>query len=198
MIIGLTGGIATGKSTVSNMLKEKGFPVIDADIAARAVVEPGQPALQEIMNAFGSDVLSADGSLNRQKLGSIIFHDKEKRKKLNEIVHPAVRSWMMAEKDKAVRKGYKTIVFDIPLLFESKLTWMADRTLLVYTDPAVQLQRLMNRNGYTEEEASARIQSQMPIEEKKELADDIINNSGTKEETAKQLEHWLTRLRLDS
>lgn len=198
MIIGLTGGIASGKSTVSNMLGEKGFPIIDADIAARAVVEPGQPALQEIADTFGSDLLMADGSLNREKLGSIIFHDEAKRKQLNEIVHPAVRAWMIAEKNKAIEKGHKTIIFDIPLLFESKLTWMANRTLLVYIAPAIQLQRLMSRNSYTEEEASARIRSQMPIEEKKGLADDVIDNSGTREETAKQLEQWLTRLRLDS
>lgn len=198
MIIGLTGGIASGKSTVSNMLSEKGFPIIDADIAARAVVEPGEPALQEIADTFGHDVLMADGTLNREKLGSIIFHDEAKRKQLNEIIHPAVRAWMMVERDKAIEKGHKTIIFDIPLLFESRLTWMADRTLLIYVAPAIQLQRLMNRNGYTEEQASARIESQMPIEEKKELADDIIDNSGTKEETAKQLEQWLARLRLDS
>lgn len=198
MIIGLTGGIASGKSTVSNMLREKGFPIIDADIAARAVVEPGQLALQEVADTFGHDVLMADGSLNREKLGSIIFHDEAKRKQLNEIIHPAVRAWMMAERDKAIEKGHKTIVFDIPLLFESKLTWMADRTVLIYVAPAIQLQRLMNRNGYTEEQASARIKSQMPIEEKKGLADDIIDNSGTREETAKQLEQWLARLRLDS
>ncbi|WP_050181149.1 dephospho-CoA kinase [Domibacillus robiginosus] len=198
MIIGLTGGIASGKSTVSDMLKEKGFPVIDADIAARAVVEPGQPALQKIADTFGRDILSSDGTLNREKLGSVIFHDEEKRKQLNEIVHPAVRAWMMAEKDKAIDKGHKTIVFDVPLLFESKLTWMADRTLLIYVAPPIQLERLMKRNGYTEEEASARIASQMPIEEKKELADDIIDNSGTKEETAKQLEQWLARLGIDS
>lgn len=198
MIIGLTGGIASGKSTVSNMLREKGFPIIDADIAARAVVEPGQPALQEIADLFGHDVLISNGSLNREKLGSIIFHDETKRKQLNEIIHPAVRAWMMAERDKAIEKGYKTIIFDIPLLFESKLTWMVDRTVLIYVAPVIQLQRLMSRNGYTEEEACVRIRSQIPIEEKKELADEIIDNSGTREETAKQLEQWLTRLRLDS
>lgn len=198
MIMGLTGGIASGKSTVSNMLREKGFPIIDADIASRAVVEPGQPALQEIADTFGHDMLMADGSLNREKLGSIIFHDETKRKQLNEIIHPAVRAWMMEERDKAIEKGHKTIIFDIPLLFESKLTWMVDRTVLIYVAPAIQLQRLMNRNGYTEEQASARIRSQMPIEEKKRLADDIIDNSGTREETAKQLEQWLARLRLNS
>lgn len=198
MIIGLTGGIASGKSTVSSLLKEKGFTVIDADIAARAVVMPGQPALLKIVEVFGSVILALDGTLNREKLGSIIFHDESKRKQLNDIVHPAVRAWMLSEKNNAIEAGHETIIFDIPLLFESKLTWMADRTLLIYVEPAVQLKRLMDRNGYTEQEAAARIQSQMPINEKKALADDIIDNSGTIEKTIEQLSNWITRLGLES
>ncbi len=193
MIIGLTGGIASGKSTVSNMLKEKGFTVIDADIAARAVVEPGRSALKEIVRQFGFGVLTEEGTLDRAKMGSIVFQDKEKRKQLNEIVHPAVRQWMLAEKSKAMEAGKKTIFYDIPLLFESKLTWMVDKTLLVYVEPDIQLERLMKRNGFTEQEAKARIQSQMPITEKRKLADKIIDNSRTIEETTKQLNEWITR-----
>lgn len=198
MIIGLTGGIASGKSTVSRLLKEKGFTVIDADIAARAVVTPGQPALLQIVEVFGKDVLAEDGTLNREKLGSIIFHNESKRQRLNDIVHPAIRAWMLSEKDKAIEAGQETIIFDIPLLFESKLTWIADRTLLIYVEPHIQLKRLMERNGYTEQEAAARIQSQMPINEKKTLADDIIDNSGTIEKTIEQLHGWITLLRINS
>ncbi|OLN22660.1 dephospho-CoA kinase [Domibacillus antri] len=198
LIIGLTGGIASGKSTVSNMLKEKGYTIIDADIAARVVVEPGQPALQKIMNVFGPDILTAEGTLDRAKLGAIVFHDEEKRKQLNEIVHPAVRKWMMDQKEEAIAAGKKTILFDSPLLFESNLTWMVDKTLLIYVDPKTQLHRLMARNGFTEQEAKARIQSQWPIDEKKELADDVIDNSSTLAETERQVNEWITRLRLES
>jgi dephospho-CoA kinase len=198
MIIGLTGGIASGKSTVSNMLKEKGFTVIDADIAARAVVEPGQPALQKIIDVFGPDIQTANGALDRPKLGAIVFHDEEKRKQLNKIVHPAVRKWMIDQKEEAIIAGKKTIFFDIPLLFESNLTWMVEKIVLVYVNPETQLKRLMERNHFSEEEAVARIQSQMPIDEKKERADDIINNNGTIDETEKQVNKWITRLRLET
>ncbi|WP_046174036.1 dephospho-CoA kinase [Domibacillus indicus] len=196
MIIGLTGGIASGKSTVSQLLKNKGFTVIDADIASRAVVMPGQPVLEQIVQLFGNEMLFQDGTLNRKKLGEVIFGDEFKRKQLNEIIHPAVRTWMLSEKDKAIAAGCRTIIFDIPLLFESKLAWMAERTLLIYVTPEIQLERLMNRNGYTEKEAMDRIESQMPINEKKKLADDMIDNSGTIDKTKEQLDHWLAQLRL--
>lgn len=196
MIIGLTGGIASGKSTVSSMLKQKGFTVIDADIAARAVVEPGEPALLEIVRVFGEAVLTDEKKLDRAKMAAIVFHDEAKRQLLNSIVHPAVRSWMLERKKQAIQSGKNTIVFDIPLLFESKLEWMADRTLLVYVEPRQQLIRLKNRNHLSDKEACARIQSQMPIDQKKQLADDVIDNSGTMKETNEQLESWIARLRL--
>ncbi|OMP67475.1 dephospho-CoA kinase [Domibacillus epiphyticus] len=198
IIIGLTGGIASGKSTVSSIMAEKGFTVIDADKAARIVVEPGQPALQKIINVFGSAILTSEGTLDRVKMGGIVFHDEEKRKQLNEIVHPSVRKWMLDEKEKAVEAGKRTIIFDLPLLFESKLTWMVDKSLLIYVDPETQLKRLMKRNSYTEQEAHARIRSQMPINEKKELADYIIDNSGSLDETVKQVNKWIARLRLET
>lgn len=196
MIIGLTGGIATGKSTVSGLLKEKGFAIIDADVAARKVVEPGQAALERIKEVFGSEIVTEEGTLNREKLGAIVFHEEAKRKQLNAIVHPAVREWMLSEKENAVQAGSRTIILDIPLLFESKLEWMAERTLLVYAAPAVQLSRLMKRNSYSEPEAAARINAQMPIEDKKALADDIIDNSGPLNATKQQVEDWITRLNL--
>ncbi len=196
MIIGLTGGIASGKSTVSNLLKEKGFTVIDADIAARVVVEPGQPVLENIIEVFGPGIRTSDGALDRPALGKMVFHDEEKRKQLNEIIHPAVRKWMIDQKEKAIIAGKKTIILDIPLLFESDLTWMVEKTLLVYVDPETQLKRLMERNNYLEEEAKARIQSQMPIDEKRARADDIINNNGTIDETENQVNKWITQLRI--
>lgn len=186
-IIGLTGGIASGKSTVSNWLLSQGYPVVDADIAARKVVEPGMPALREITEAFGADILLEDGTLNRKKLGSLIFSDEEKRQMLNAIVHPAVREWMSRETERAFNEGAAIVIMDIPLLFESKLTHMVEETVLVYVSKETQLKRLMGRDGYNEADALARIHAQMPIDEKRKLADYIIDNNGTIPETIKQI-----------
>ncbi len=186
-IIGVTGGIASGKSSVSKWLISKGYPVIDADIAARKVVEPGMPALEEIKNAFGQDICLTDGTLDRKKLGSIVFSNSEKRQMLNGIVHPAVRKWMMEETEKALHEGKELVFMDIPLLFESNLTHMVEEIILVYVKPEVQLKRLMARDHFTEEEALARIRAQMPIDDKKKLADYIVDNNGEFFETEEQL-----------
>ncbi|MGG4012214.1 dephospho-CoA kinase [Bacillus smithii] len=188
-IIGLTGGIASGKSTVSSLLKEKGFTVIDADVAARIVVQPGEEAYKKIVETFGKDILLENGEINRPKLGDLVFRDEQKRLQLNAIVHPAVRKQMLLEKEQAIRNGKQTIFLDIPLLFESGLTWMVDKTIAVYVDENIQLQRLMKRNGLDKEAAEIRISAQMPLEEKASKADAVINNNGTITETKKQLEH---------
>ncbi|MGM0853390.1 MAG: dephospho-CoA kinase [Bacillota bacterium] len=191
-IIGLTGGIASGKSTVSKMLNEKDYTIIDADLAARMVVEVDQPAYLTIVEEFGEHILhDHDSTINREKLGQIIFNSEEKRKKLNGIVHPAVRSMMLAHKDEAILEGKNTIFMDIPLLFESDLTWMVDRTLVVYVNKETQLSRLMERNHFTREEALARIASQFPLKDKASLADAVIDNNGTLDETKEQLESLL-------
>ncbi|WP_313800707.1 dephospho-CoA kinase [Cytobacillus sp.] len=192
IVVGLTGGIASGKSTVSSILIEKGITVFDADIEARLAVEKGEEAYYEIISQFGEEVLHVDESIDRGKLGSIIFHNQEKRFVLNNIVHPAVRKRMIMKKEKAVADGEKLIIMDIPLLFESKLTFLVDRTLLVYVDETIQLERLMERNHLSKEDAIARIHSQMPLKEKIQLADAVINNNGTIEETKKQLLDILT------
>lgn len=193
MIIGLTGSIATGKSTVSRMLKQKGYRIVDADEISRLVVEPGSPVLGQITVAFGEDVLQTDGSLNREKLGSLIFNDEEKRKKLNGIIHPAVRAEMLRQKNEWLAKGASTVIMDIPLLFESKLQSYVDKIIVVSASPAVQRERLIARNGYTEAEADARIHSQLPIIEKENGADAVIDNNGTVEETEKQLDEILLK-----
>jgi len=193
-VVGLTGGIASGKSTVSNMLKELGITVIDADLEARAVVEPGEDAYNQILEHFGKKILLEDGSINRPKLGEIIFNNKEERLVLNGIVHPAVRKKMNEKKEAAVKRGEFIIVMDIPLLFESELTGLVEKIILVYVDEAVQLERLMIRNDYSKEEAIARIRSQMPLEEKKERSDFIIDNNGSLELTQKQLNTILQKL----
>ncbi|MFS0780628.1 dephospho-CoA kinase [Bacillus sp. 1P06AnD] len=192
-IIGITGGIASGKSTVSAMITEMGYTVVDADVAARAVVEPGQKAYGTVVEQFGRDILCEDGTLNRAKLGGIIFHDEEKRLLLNSIVHPAVREYMDEQRDAAFARGESVVFMDIPLLFESKLQGTVDQSILVYVDYVVQLKRLMERNGFSEEEAKARIRSQMPLEDKKAMADAVIENNGSIEETKEQIRHILHR-----
>ena len=187
MVIGITGGIASGKSTVSPFISSLGCTVVDADVASRKVMEPGEEAYQQVKDAFGESVFKEDGNLNRETLGAIIFHNKEKRQLLNSIVHPAVRKWMNTQQEEAFARGEEVVFVDIPLLFESKLTSTVNRTLLVYVDDDVQLARLMERNDFSKEEALARIQSQMPLVEKKKLADEVINNNGTIEDTKKQL-----------
>ena len=188
VVIGLTGGIASGKSTVSQMFRELSIPVIDADIIAREVVEQGKEAYKEIVEVFGEDVLQVDGELDRQRLGSIVFHNEEKRLQLNKIVHPAVRKEMNAQKDMYIKEGVQAVVLDIPLLFEGKLTALVDRIVVVAVSPSMQLERLMKRNGFTEEDAKARIDSQMPLAEKVTLANKVIYNDGTIAETKAQLQ----------
>lgn len=187
LTIGLTGGIASGKSTVSNMLTDMGIPVIDADLIARKVVEPGEEAYKKIVETFGKDILHPNLSIDRVKLGSIIFNDENKRLILNQIVHPAVRQKMLADREDYIAHGEKTVILDIPLLFESKLTKIVDRTILVYVDREIQLKRLMERNNFSKEEAEARINSQMPLVEKVQMADEVLNNNGDINETKKQL-----------
>ncbi|MEW4306474.1 dephospho-CoA kinase [Rossellomorea marisflavi] len=190
-IIGLTGGIASGKSTVSAFLQDKGYTIIDADLAARMVVEVGQPAYLAIVEAFGKGILQENGQIDRAGLGAIIFNDQTKRNLLNGIVHPAVRSLMLSHKDEAIENGKQTVIMDIPLLFESDLTWMVDRTIVVTVEEDVQLSRLMKRNELTEEEAASRISSQLPLREKAEKADAVIDNNGSVEDTLKQVEELL-------
>ncbi|MFP7493340.1 dephospho-CoA kinase [Terribacillus saccharophilus] len=190
IVIGLTGGIASGKSTVSNLFRDCNIPVVDADIVAREVVEPGEPALAAIVEAFGSDVLLVDGSLDRPKLGSIIFRDPKKREQLNTIVHPVVRERMTADRDRLLTQ-HPAVVLDIPLLFEGDQLHLVDKIVVVTVDPQVQLERLMIRNDLTEQAALDRINSQMPLSEKAARADAVIDNNGSKAQTKVQLEKLL-------
>ncbi|SEQ72049.1 dephospho-CoA kinase [Piscibacillus halophilus] len=191
LIIGLTGSIATGKSTVSNMFKAWEIPVVDADQIAREVVEPGKPAYQKIVEHFGKKVLYDNGTLNRKKLGEIVFGNDEERKKLNSFIHPEIRKEMVRQREEYVSAGESAVVLDIPLLFESKLFDYVDKVLVVYVDPEIQLERLMERDGSDKEEALSRIQSQIPITEKKERADAIVDNTGTIENSKEQLKEIL-------
>ncbi|EAE6382617.1 dephospho-CoA kinase [Listeria monocytogenes] len=191
--IGLTGSVATGKSTVSNMIQHAGIPLVDADIAARKVVEPGTEGLKEIVAYFGEEILLADGTLDRAKLGEIIFKDKEKREKLNEITHPRVKDYMLEARERFFRAGEELVFFDIPLLFESHLESLVDQIVVVWTAPETELKRLMERNNLTKEEALRRIESQMGIDEKARKADFVIDNNESLEKTQKQVYTFIER-----
>lgn len=192
MIIGLTGSIASGKSTVAKMMRELGLPIVDADVVARDVVEPGTKTLQEIVQNFGEGILLEDGHLNRPKLGDIIFHEPAKRKILNDIMHPAIREEMLRQRDAYLAAGEKHVVMDIPLLFESKLQHFVERILVVSVKEEVQLRRLMERNALSKEDALARIRSQLPLSVKEKGAHAVIYNNEKIEQTEEQLKKILT------
>lgn len=184
IIAGLTGGIATGKSTVAAFFRQAGAIIIDADRIAREVVRPGLPAWCRIVEAFGREILREDGEIHRERLGGVIFHDAARKAILNRIVHPFVFE-AMADEMEAVRRADPrgVVIQDIPLLFESGMERALPRIIVVYVPESVQLIRLMRRNHLSEAEAMARIRSQIPIEEKKRRADILIDNSGTLAET---------------
>lgn len=187
LIVGLTGGIASGKSTVSQMILELGFPIVDADIVAREVVEIGEDTYTQLIDSFGKEILHEDKTLNRQALGNIIFHDEEKRLLLNSIMHPAIRQRIQQQKNNYLEDGCDTVFLDIPLLLEGEETYGTDKILVVSVTSELQLERLMKRNHLSEVDAKARISSQMSLNEKVSLADAVIDNSGTMEESKKQL-----------
>ncbi|MCL6453326.1 MAG: dephospho-CoA kinase [Alicyclobacillus sp.] len=189
MIVGLTGGIATGKSTVTRILRGLGAYVVDADVWARRVVEPGSDGLRQVVAAFGPDILQPDGSLDRRALGRRVFADDTARARLNEIIHPLVRAGMKAE-TAAYRAEHleRPVVWDVPLLFEGETQRLVDTTVLVYVPEHVQLARLMARDGCSEADAWARIRAQMPIDEKRRRAAYVIDNSGELADTRRQVE----------
>lgn len=197
MNIGLTGGIATGKSTVAKLLTDKGAMLIDLDRIAREVVAPGQPALERIARQFGQAVLLPDGSLDRKRLGGIVFADPDKRKQLEAITHPAIRSLMRGRmQDNARLHPDRLTVVDVPLLYESRLASEFDRVVVVYVPREEQLRRLMARDKLSREDAGKRLSAQMDIEEKRALADFVIDNGGSPESTALQVDRLWRELGL--
>jgi dephospho-CoA kinase len=185
LLVGLTGGIASGKSTVGRMLARAGIPLVDADALAREAVLPGTAALGSIVERFGPEVLLADGSLDRKKLGAIAFVNADARHDLNAIVHPRVSA--LALESLAVLSHHAVVVYEVPLLFENQLEGMMGKTLLVAVAPKVQRARLMARDGSSAAEADARIGAQMPLQDKRTRADVVIDNDGTLEELATKL-----------
>ncbi|MBY8908515.1 dephospho-CoA kinase [Salinicoccus roseus] len=191
-VIGLTGGIASGKSTASDYIRSKGYPVLDADTYAKKATAKGGPAYQGIIDHFGADLLQDDGEIDRRKLGAIVFNDDGERKVLNQLVHPEVRRMMDADKDRLAEEGH--VFLDIPLLFENGLDRQCDITLTVYVDQETQIERLMERNGFSHSEALSRINSQMPLSEKRDRSDEVLDNSGSKNELYAQIEDFLANI----
>jgi len=184
LLVGLTGGIATGKSTVTGFLASPSVRVVDADTLAREVVEPGTSAHALIVAEFGKDVLEPDGRLDRARMAEIVFADAAKRKRLEAITHPAIRGRFERLMADLERQGFHGIlIWDAALLVESGGHNKMDKVVVVTTDPATQLHRLMARDSSTEEAARARTASQMPLAVKARVADYVIDNAGTREET---------------
>jgi dephospho-CoA kinase len=194
MLVGLTGGIASGKSQACHYFAELGIPIVDADIVARQVVEPGQPALAQIADYFGPEILLDDGSLNRRLLRQLIFNDQQKKHWLNQLLHPLIREQMLLQLKQA-RGPYKILV--APLLFENHLDKLTDRSLLIDVPVALQVQRTTARDGVDAQQAQQIIDAQMSRDDKRAAADDIIdNNQGLDELKQKVLAQHLIYLEL--
>ncbi|GMH45481.1 hypothetical protein BSKO_13438 [Bryopsis sp. KO-2023] len=195
-VVGLTGGIATGKTTVSNSLKAAGVAVIDCDEIAHDVVRKGRWAWRRVVSTFGSQVLQSNGELDREALGELVFKNETARRKLNTATHlpvfletikQIVRNWALCR---------TMVVVDMPLLFETKSNKYMKPSILVYCDEKSQLERLMSRNGFTEAHAKSRIASQMPLAEKKKMADILIDNSGSKDALKQKVADVIVQIKL--
>ena len=188
LLVGLTGGIASGKSAVSRQLAEMGCRVVDADVLAREVVRRGEPAWRAIVAEFGRDVLGPDGQLDRKRLGAVVFADPARRKVLEAMTHPAIMARRQSIVDAWAAEGFEgVVVLDIPLLIEVGAAAHVDRVVLVYAEREVQLERLMGRDGFDRAEAERRVASQLPLTEKVRHAHFVVDNSGALEETAAQV-----------
>ena len=201
VVVGLSGGIGTGKSSVARLFAEAGAVVIDADAIVHELQAPGTPLLAEIAEAFGPEVLRADGSLDRERLGSIVFRDPEARRRLGAIVHPKVGAEMLRRLEAARAAGARLVVLDIPLLFEGRKAGTGsaallgfDASVLAYAPEALQIERQIARDRCSRDEALRRIRAQLPIEEKRALADHVIDNSGALADTARQVRDLVTLL----
>ncbi|MBS3315534.1 dephospho-CoA kinase [Staphylococcus aureus] len=189
-VIGLTGGIASGKSTVSELLSVFGFKVVDADKAARKAVKKGSKGLAQVREVFGDEAIDENGEMNRRYMGDLVFNHPEKRLELNAIIHPIVRDIMEEEKQEYLKQGYN-VIMDIPLLFENELENTVDEVWVVYTSESIQMDRLMQRNNLSLEDAKARVYSQISIDKKSRMADHVIDNLGDKLELKQNLERLL-------
>ncbi len=195
IIVGLTGGIGSGKSTVAAMFRKRGAYIIDYDQLTRVVVEPDKPAWKDIVDYFGTFLLKADRTLDRAKLGEIIFSDKQKRRILESFIYPRLGEEYSRRIHEVAEKDPNAIVFaDVPLLLETGMQGMFEKIILVYASPQQQLQRLIDRDGLSRESALKRLDAQMPIEEKIKYADFVIHNTASPEEVETEVEKVWTAL----
>jgi dephospho-CoA kinase len=201
VVIGLTGGIGSGKSTVARMLRELGATVIDADAIVHELQAKGQPLVDELAREFGTGVLTADGALDRKALGAIVFRDEAARARLNSIVHPPVGAEFARRLAAAIAEQVPLVALDIPLLFEGRASGKGSAaarnvqtTVVVWVPEPVQIERQIARDGCTRDEALARVGSQLPLDRKRELADHVIDNSGSLAETERQVRELYARL----
>lgn len=196
VIVGLTGGIGSGKSTVAGMLKDEGAYVIDFDCLARRVVEPNKPAWRHIVDYFGPEILSSDGTVNRSALAKIVFSDEKRRKVLEGFTHPRI-----FEEQDALIKAIKrkdpcsVVIVDIPLLFELDLGDMFDKVILAYVPRAIQIKRVLKKGALGREEVEKRLNAQIPIEEKRSLSDYVIHNEGSLKDTREQVREIISELK---
>lgn len=198
MVVGLTGGVATGKSLVSSELKRLGAHIVDADAIARDIVKPGKPAYEEIIKEFGNGVLTLEGAIDRKALGELVFSDPEKLTKLNRITHPRIRAEIAGEVERIEKQfGDALIIVDVALLIEFGLYKKMSKVVLVTADDDKQFERLKKRNCLADNEAKARIAAQMPLKEKERYADYIIDNNGPVEETLKAVKELYETLEKD-
>lgn len=193
-VIGLTGGIASGKSTVAALLRAQGIPVVDADAVARTVVEPGQPAYEDIVREFGRDVLGADGTIDRKRLGERVFSDEARRRVLNTITHPRIAAASQAEIAAHVARGAPIVFYEAPLIVENGLQRALDGLVVVAVPPEVQVRRTMERDGLGEAAARARLASQLPLAAKIAVATHVIDNSGSLAATRAQVDELIEKL----
>lgn len=190
-VLGVTGGIASGKSTAVAHFRKLGFRIVDADIVARDVVRPGTPGLKVLIETFGHQIINDQGGLDREGLGKIIFADETKRKQLNQLLSPFIRQEILRQIQ--ANKDYRLVVVDIPLLYEAGYEQYMDQVAVIYIPEEMQKQRLMLRNDLSEAEAALRIASQLSIEKKKVRADIVFDNQGSIEDLTQQIDAWVNR-----
>ena len=192
--LGLTGGIASGKSTADEFFKKKKIQIIDSDLIAHKIMEIGQNGYKAVVDYFGTDILNDDQTINRRKLGGIVFNDKAKLKKLNELTHPLVHQEIKQQMARYRANQEKLVVIDVPLLFESGFESLCNGVLVISITPELQIERLMKRNNFTKKEAIARINNQMPLSEKEKRATYVVANTGTIDDLEKKLSDLLQEI----